>query len=151
LARSALTFDPDTGFVYGVRGNPVGSRTSNSGYINISWRENGKRRCEGAHRLMWKKFKGDIPKDKVVDHINGDKTDNRLCNLRLVSVSENGAGVGRKKNKLPCGICLSSRGVYIVKFVRDKKRYYLGQTKDLNKAKKILREGLENYNKKETL
>ncbi|CAH9016243.1 putative homing endonuclease [Vibrio phage 275E43-1] len=94
---------------------------------------------------MWKHFKGKIPEGKVVDHINGIKTDNRLCNLRLLSVSENGAGVGRSRNDLPCGICKSSRGVYIVSFVRERKRYYLGQTKDLDKAKLLLEEGLASY------
>jgi len=39
------------------------------------------------HRLVWFKAFGYWPKE--LDHINGDKTDNRLENLREVTRSEN--------------------------------------------------------------
>ena len=41
-----------------------------------------------AHRFIWECFNGLIPSDKVIDHINDVKTDNRLCNLQLLSQSE---------------------------------------------------------------
>lgn len=42
-----------------------------------------------SHRFIWECFNGQIPDDKVIDHINNKKYDNRLCNLQLVTPSEN--------------------------------------------------------------
>ena len=36
------------------------------------------------HRLVWLLVNGGIPEGKELDHINGDRIDNRLDNLRLV-------------------------------------------------------------------
>lgn len=41
-----------------------------------------------AHRVIWALHYGEWPK-YVVDHINGDRTDNRIANLRDVPQSEN--------------------------------------------------------------
>ena len=42
-----------------------------------------------VHKLLWETFIGEIPEDKVIDHIDGNKANNHLSNLRLVSQSEN--------------------------------------------------------------
>lgn len=45
---------------------------------------------------------GPAPHGKVIDHVNGDKLDNRRANLRVVSVSQNGLNRHRanRNNKL---------------------------------------------------
>ena len=42
-----------------------------------------------VHRFVWECFNGLIPEDKVIDHINNNKENNRLCNLQLIAQKEN--------------------------------------------------------------
>ena len=61
------------------------------GYIIFSIQ----RRQYRAHRVAWAIFHGEWPKG-VIDHINGDPSDNRIANLRLVD------DIGNSRNaKLP--------------------------------------------------
>ena len=66
---------------------------SNSGYARLKL--NGKN--VRVHRLVMELFKG--KSDLTVDHINGNKHDNRLCNLQYVTAEEN-ARLYRERNRL---------------------------------------------------
>ena len=52
-----------------------------------------------AHRLVWLYHKKEFPKN-VIDHINGDKSDNRIENLRDVDLFINAQNHSKKKNKI---------------------------------------------------
>jgi len=57
----------------------------NCGYIQIRF---NKKKCL-AHRLAWLYKYGDYPEAEI-DHINHVRSDNRVCNLRVVSSLVNG-------------------------------------------------------------
>ena len=63
---------------------------NNSGYMQCSVRKyGGKQKMCFIHRFVWECHNGLIPEGKVIDHINNDKEDNRLCNLQLVTQQQN--------------------------------------------------------------
>lgn len=48
------------------------------------------------HRVVWKLVNGTEPDS--IDHINGDRSDNRICNLRSVTCSDNSKNMKRPRN-----------------------------------------------------
>ena len=68
-----------------------------------------------AHRIIWKMFNTVIPKGMQVDHINNNRTDNRIENLQLVTHKQN----SQRRN--------SSKGYQVIKNVirpyQAKKRF----------------------------
>lgn len=59
------------------------------GYAMIRAMVNGKRVHALAHRLVWLVYRGSIPRGLCINHLNGNKRDNRIQNLQVVSYSEN--------------------------------------------------------------
>jgi len=88
-AMRYFSYCPDTGFIYNKSsGKHVGS--NNKGYIQF---RSAKVRFQ-AHRFAHYYMTGALP--ACIDHINGIKDDNRWCNLRGCTVSQNSAN--RKLN-----------------------------------------------------
>jgi hypothetical protein len=59
-------------------------KSTQHGYIRITY----KQKTYKAHRLAWLYVYGKLP-DNFIDHINGIRNDNRICNLRDVTHTEN--------------------------------------------------------------
>lgn len=98
--KELLSYDPLTGvFLWRVakkRGGSPGDRagySQSNGYVVIRV---DRKLCK-AHRLAWLFHYGEIP-DREVDHINLDKSDNRISNLRLATRSQNRSNVRAYKN-----------------------------------------------------
>jgi hypothetical protein len=89
--QARLSYDPETGaftwLVYRAGMAPKGGRAgtvTKEGYVAIKW--GGK--IFKAHRLAWLYVYGQWPAG-LIDHINGQKDDNRIANLRDVSHTVN--------------------------------------------------------------
>lgn len=63
-----------------------------------------------VHRFVWEYFNGKIPPNLQIDHINNNKEDNRIDNLRLVSPKFNSQR--RPTNKLSLNACRTIKDVY---------------------------------------
>lgn len=61
----------------------------NSGYYKINVSQNGTNKTMTISRFMYECFNGPVPDDMHVDHIDGDRLNNTLENLRVVSPAEN--------------------------------------------------------------
>lgn len=59
------------------------------GYEIVGLRKEGKREWFYVHRLVYEIFCGEIPEGLVIDHVDGDKNNNRLENLRVCTQKEN--------------------------------------------------------------
>ena len=51
-----------------------------------------------VHRFVYECFNGIIPNGKEIDHINDVRHDNRLCNLQLLTPSENGKKAAKNRD-----------------------------------------------------
>jgi len=77
------------GCVVAKEGTPADSYIGNHGYRVVSFVADGKERKLLAHRVLYTLTHGSIPAGLVIDHINGERADNRLCNLRVVTKQQN--------------------------------------------------------------
>ena len=103
-----LIINPETGQVwrkwepasfnnYGSKLIPAGTKAWN-GYIIINYPiSNRKYKKIRAHHLVWMWAYGEWP-DREIDHINGDRSDNRIGNLRKATVAQNRTNKVRQSN-----------------------------------------------------
>jgi hypothetical protein len=128
--KEALEYNPESGlFVWKVR---TGMRVRiddvagaiSHGYVLI--------RLDGtlhrAHRLAWLWMTGAQPEE--IDHINGCRSDNRWCNLRLATRTQNNGNsvVHKDKQKgVPKGVFWSAQNrKWLAQIQHRGKKQYLG-------------------------
>jgi len=139
-----VKYDPETG-VFTARikarddgrwkaGRVLGSTHLTLGYVYLN--VNKKRYL--AHRLAWFYVYGEWP-DGLIDHENGDRSDNRLCNLRVASHHQNRTHttILRSSNTTGVqGVCwCKRRSKWYARIKTNGKYKFLGYFSDLDAAK----------------
>jgi len=113
-----ITCDPATGKVYGIRGKEMKS-ISSPGYVAINICHNDNKIQIYAHQFIYYWIYKEVP--QCIDHIKGDKTDNRIENLRSATIQQN------QHNRSVAGISWhKSRRKWISSITVDYKSKHLG-------------------------
>lgn len=135
--REVLQYHPETGqFTWKlnpscVRIGKIAGTLLEKGYVKIAI----DKRAHMAHRLAWLYVHGEWP-DGYIDHINRNKSDNRISNLRVVGRNENMQnqglhkrntsgfrGVSEFKNRWRARISVNGKDKYLGRF-KDKESAY---------------------------
>ena len=120
FAREMFDYDAEIGIVTrkiarssALVGQKVG-RHDARGYLRFEFLWWGQKYSVAVHRLGWLIYHGEWPKDQL-DHINGIRDDNRLCNLREATQAQNNANTRMYKN--------NTSGHKNIKWEPDRQRY----------------------------
>lgn len=127
-----------------VKGSFVGWKDA-KGYVVFRVRLDPYKKVQfRVHRLVYASFVGDIPADMEIDHIDRDKQNNRLENLRIADHRENSNNrnttldnIGSYKNK---------HNSFVSLIYYNGKQYQLGSYKTENEASEIYKKALKSIN-----
>ncbi len=149
--KELMLYDPETGkFSWiksrrGVRSMEAAGCVTKRGYVNIYI--NYKKYL--AHRLAWLYVHGKWPPEQI-DHINGVRSDNRICNLREASGCQNQLNRWvdcRNKSGIK-GVCWHKNNQkWQAQTSIDGKEYYLGQFIDIKDAERAVVEFRNKHHK----
>ena len=129
--EKGYTYNPETGKIYGVRGKEIIAKTV-SGYLKICLRFNNKNYDLLCHHIAWYIVYKEVV--ERIDHINKDKSDNRICNLRKITNQQNafntnakGTYFDKKRNKYQSLISLNGKTIHLGRFDHeiDARKAYL--------------------------
>lgn len=150
--KEQLHYNQDTGIFTWVACRPsisagkIAGSVAKIGYIYLSINKNKYL----AHRLAWFYVHGVWPKHQI-DHINGIRTDNRICNLREATNFQN----AQNKRKLRpdnrtgyTGVNLMKNGKYRARIMVNQKEISLGRftfIDDAIQAYKVARSKYHEY------
>jgi hypothetical protein len=139
--KSQVNYDQETGiFTWKVRNSNrirIGDQAGNyhnGGYIEMQLL--GQRHL--AHRLAWLYVYGYTP--KLIDHIDGNKLNNKISNLREASYSENAYNSKIRSDNKSGVRCVSwdkVRQSWEVRVKIDGKLKHFGNYKELDDAAKV--------------
>lgn len=136
--RERFAYDESTGVLRWAKprsriqvGAIAGRISSKDGY----WRIETGGRGYAAHRLIWQYVHGEQP-DGEIDHINGNRADNRISNLRVVTRAQNCQNRHNVRSDSKTGVlgACKNGGTYKAEIVKNGVRIYLGRFKTAEAA-----------------
>lgn len=142
-----INYDAETGLFtwnkrkQGRRKKIAGSISAN-GYMKVMI--NGREYL--GHRLAWFLIHGEWPDQ--IDHINGIRSDNRLCNLRNVNITENNRNKAKQKRNSSGVTGVYKHGTapgWYASIIVDKEYKWLGYFTNFDDAVKARKEGEVRY------
>jgi hypothetical protein len=129
--RKRLGYNPETGDIISIAtGKKVFTNVHHSGYL----KGYALGKTMTAHRVAMALQLGYWPQGEI-DHINGNKRDNRACNLRVVTKSENQRNSKRRSDNKSghAGVCKKGKR-WIAYINKNGKRTYLGGFSNVDDA-----------------
>ncbi len=144
-----VEYDPSNGQFYWlaprannkIQAGDIAGSLHPTGYVKLTFSYDGRTRSVSAHRLAYYMSYGKLP--KVIDHANGNGSDNRIDNLREATYQQN-----RMNSKVRSDNASKVTGVYYRKdcgkwraeICKDGKRTHLGLFKTKEDAIEARRE-----------
>ena len=128
----------------GRRKNLTAGSIRANGYVSIYFPDG---KSEYAHRIVWKMHNGDIPNGFDIDHINHNRRDNRIENLRVVSRSDNLKNKGKtNSNTGVMGVYWNKKTSRFTANIQvDGRTKHLGSFMDLESARQARLEAQNKY------
>ena len=112
-------------------GDIAGTRLKSAWIVRIH------KQCHSIHRVIWQMHFGPIPHGMVIDHIDGNISNNRVENLRVVTPTINSRNLKlskRNKSEVPGVSWRKDRQCWVAEIHPDKKHIHLGHYKKLEDA-----------------
>lgn len=117
---------------------------SDTGYAKRGTKSKGKTTIHYMHRQIMKPNKGEY-----IDHINGNKLDNRRANLRICTQSVNGLnrkGINKNNTSGVRGVYYDkARGLYSAEIMVNRKKIYIGRYEKIDEAKRARQKAEDLY------
>jgi len=92
--------------------------------------------------VIWAMHTGKWPAEQI-DHINQNRLDNRMSNLREATAAQNTRN-RKSKNPLTKGVCIN-KGAYQARITVDGKTFHLGRFRTCEEAAKAYQEACVKY------
>lgn len=145
----------DDGRIFSLKtGNELKQSSGKGGYLQVVLSKEGKHSTVAVHKAVFYSFnayrKLTRTDELVIDHIDGNKQNNRFRNLRKITSRDNTSRA--KSNKHGRGVhYYASLGKYGAEISINRTRYYLGLYPTAEEAASAYQSALESYSADGTL